>query len=99
MPDPTKVVLASICASRFYERSYAYREEVRTWLHDNHIDPLDVATAHDVLVLRGDAPHIEYSSWLCDCNGALMGPEPTLITKRALLRVPLPAHLDDEGCA
>lgn len=88
-------VLGRIDSPRFYDRPESYREQVRTWLHENDVDPNDVATAEELVVLAADAPMIEYSSWLRDCNGALMGPEPTLVTRRSLLRVPLPEHLDD----
>lgn len=88
-------VLARISGSQFYGRPESYRREVRSWLHANDIDPNDVAVADDLHVVLGDCPLIEYPHWLRDCNGGLMGPEPTLVTRHSLLRVPLPAHLND----
>lgn len=98
-PEDGPVLIGRIRVGLFLERTDAHQDAVREWVIANGIDPFDVALAEDVLVVLGDAPFIEYSSWLRDCNGAMMGPRPTLVTRRALLRVPLPEHLDDGNAA
>jgi hypothetical protein len=98
------VVLARIDAARFYDRSEAYREEVRTWMRANGVDPHRVTCARDVEVVLLDGPAIVREEYLFNERGAkyLVGPvgpdgtrEPAVRVVHSLLRVPLPEHLAD----
>jgi len=87
-------VLARIDSGLFYDRSEAYREEVRAWLEANGVDPWQVTCHRDVEVVLIDGPAIVYERIPRDgWRGNLTGEEPRVT--HSLLRVPLPEHLAD----
>lgn len=89
-------ILARIDARRYFDRGLTYRHEVCAWLRANGIDP-DITAVMDIEVLLLDAPAIARTEYVLDADGhhQLVGGEVLVRRVLSLLRVPLPAHLDD----
>lgn len=91
-------VLGRIDSTRFYARPKPYRDEVHAWLRANGIDPRNVALTNDVLVVVMDVPAIAYDRARRDADGHVVWDrlnDEWTDPVHVLLRVPLPAHLDD----
>lgn len=90
-------VLARIDATRFYDRTEGYREEIRAWLRANGVNPNAVTIRRDVEVVLLDAPAIVREEYLDGADKGRTYPDGELRARvvHSLLRVPLPEHLAD----
>lgn len=98
MTDTEPRILARIDSRWWGNRPESYRDEVRTWLRANNIDP-NTTAVEDIEVVLVDGPAITYTEYVVDASGRkqLGQAIDEVVTRRvhSLLRVPLPAHLDD----